>query len=71
MVDPYHADGPVKTKYLAIGASYLNGSSVANDLKGAGNRPLSDEERRNFFEPYRNQTPEAVFGKTIYLYRVN
>lgn len=52
------------THYVAIGASFLNGSTVP---ERAG---LSEQERVNFFDAYRRLTPEAVFGGSIYLYRV-
>jgi 4-amino-4-deoxy-L-arabinose transferase-like glycosyltransferase len=56
-------------RYVAIGASYLNGSTVPEGLKHPDGSPLSDEERHEFFATYRGQTPEAVFGNSIYLYR--
>jgi 4-amino-4-deoxy-L-arabinose transferase-like glycosyltransferase len=52
------------TPYVAIGASFLNGSTVP------GRAGLSDEQRVNFFDAYRRRTPEAVFGGSIYLYRM-
>lgn len=59
---------PEKTRYVAIGASYLNGSTVPEVLTLAG-RPATESERVNFFDKYRRRTPEAVFGGSIYLYR--
>ncbi|HEY6190432.1 MAG TPA: phospholipid carrier-dependent glycosyltransferase [Pyrinomonadaceae bacterium] len=53
------------TRYVAIGASFLNGSTVP------GRAGLSDEQRVNFFDAYRRRTPEVVFGGSIYLYRMN
>jgi hypothetical protein len=47
------ADGP---KYLAIGASYLNGSTYSGNV--------------NFFADYRQRTPEAVIGGSIYVFRL-
>jgi hypothetical protein len=61
-------DGRVPaTRYSAVGASFLNGSTVPQ-------RPLHghwpmDEERVNLFDAYRRRTPEAVFGGSIYLFR--
>lgn len=52
------------TRYIAIGASFLNGSTVP------GRTGLTEDERVNFFAAYRDRTPEAVFGGSIYLYRV-
>lgn len=50
-----------ETRYVAIGASFLNGSTVPI------NRPGQKPE--DFFAEYRNRVPEAVFGNSIYLYR--
>jgi len=56
-----------ETRYVAIGASELNGSTVfVSQINGA---PISQEQRVNFFAPYRNRKPEAVFGGSIYLFR--
>jgi 4-amino-4-deoxy-L-arabinose transferase-like glycosyltransferase len=68
-VDPFaqktnDADGP---KYLAIGASYLNGSTIPVGPPGSGD---IFEERVNYFAPYRQQTPEAVIGGSIYVFRL-
>ena len=53
----------VPTHYTAIGASFLNGSTVPE-------RPAeSDAERVNSFDAYRRRRPEAVFGGSIYLFR--
>ncbi len=57
------------TRYVALGASFLNGSTVP--LRMVGDRPQTNEERIATFEAFRHQTPEAVFGGSIYLYRVN
>ena len=61
---------PEKTRYVAIGASYLNGSTVTEVLTIEG-RPATESERVNFFNEYRQRKPEAVFGGSIYLYREN
>ncbi len=53
------------TRYVAIGASFLNGSTVP---ERAG---MSEDERVNFFEEYRRRTPEAIIGGSIYLYRLH
>jgi Dolichyl-phosphate-mannose-protein mannosyltransferase len=52
------------TPYVAIGASFLNGSTVP------GREGLTEQQRVDFFDAYRTRTPEAVFGGSIYLYRV-
>lgn len=54
----------IRTNYVVLGASFLNGSTVP------GNAELPETERENFFAAYRDRTPEAVFGNSIYLYRV-
>jgi 4-amino-4-deoxy-L-arabinose transferase-like glycosyltransferase len=63
-VCPPHDKNPVQTNYVAIGASFLNGSTVP------GSAVLPETERENIFAAYRYQKPEAIFGKSIYLYRV-
>lgn len=57
-----------QTRYTAIGASFLNGSTVpSREVNGV---PISEEQRVNYFDAYRHRTPEAVFGGgSIYLYR--
>jgi 4-amino-4-deoxy-L-arabinose transferase-like glycosyltransferase len=57
------------TKYVAIGAGFLNGASVPAGFKDENGVELSDEQRRNYFAKYRSLAPEKVFGNSIYLYR--
>ena len=59
-------DAPSETRYVAIGASFLNGSVVPGDENVVGRRSF---ERMNLFARYRDRKPEAVFGNSIYLYR--
>jgi hypothetical protein len=54
-------------RYTAVGASFLNGSTVP-DYK-VGDRPATEGERVNYFDEYRRRTPEKVFGGSIYLFR--
>ncbi len=55
------------SRYIAVGASYLNGSTIpANFGRTAG---LTDAERVNIFAEYRNRVPEAVFGNSVFLFR--
>ncbi len=54
--------------YIAIGASYLNGSTVPRRIKRDGSWP-TEAERVNAFSTYRDRKPEAVFGNSIYLFR--
>jgi hypothetical protein len=65
-----NADGgvPEHTRYVAIGASFLNGSTVPEALKIQG-RWATESERQTFFDAYRRRTPEAIIGGSIYLYR--
>ena len=51
---------PPSTRYVAVGASYLNGAFLLAV-------PVS--QRLKVIE-YRQRMPEAVFGNSIYLYRV-
>ena len=65
-VEPLAATQPENPpQYIAIGASYLNGSTVPFPP----GRNLTDAERVNFFSEYRQRVPEAVIGGSIYLYR--
>jgi len=61
-------EAPEHTRYVAIGASFLNGSTVPEALKIHG-RWATETERQNFFDAYRRRTPEAIIGGSIYLYR--
>ena len=51
---------PPETRYVAVGASYLNGALLLG---------VPVPQRLKVIE-YRRRTPEAVFGNSIYLYRV-
>ncbi|MBC7930381.1 MAG: glycosyltransferase family 39 protein, partial [Rubrivivax sp.] len=57
-----------ETRYVAIGAGFLNGSTISVPADENGHLP-SEEERVNYLAEYRTRTPEAVFGESIYLYR--
>jgi len=59
---------PPETGYVAIGASFLNGSTVPFGGPNSGRE--TDEQRANYFATYRNRVPEAIFGRSIYLYRI-
>ena len=56
------------TRYVAIGASYLNGSTVTLNPRADGTFP-TEEERVNRFAEYRTREPEKIFGGSIYLFR--
>jgi hypothetical protein len=67
--DLYGPDGPVpESGYAAIGASFLNGSTVPTGEPGTLRG--SEELRVNYFAPYRNRQPEAILGGSIYLYKL-
>lgn len=55
------------TRYVALGASFLNGSTVPGWSEGSGRE--TPEQQHNYFARYRDRKPEAVFGNSIYLYR--
>jgi len=59
-------DETPETRYVAIGASFLNGSVIAMP---AG-KVVPNEQRINYLAQYRTRTPEATFGGSIYLYRM-
>jgi len=54
------------SQYVAIGASFLNGSTV--EYGDASNGRETEKQRINFFDAYRNRKPVAVFGNSIYLF---
>src|SRR5262249_17739770 len=56
-----------KTRYVAIGASYLNGSTMT--FAQIHGKMLTEEQRINFFDPYRYRSPETIVGGSIYVYR--
>ncbi|HEX7956302.1 MAG TPA: glycosyltransferase family 39 protein [Pyrinomonadaceae bacterium] len=58
---------PKGPRYTAVGASFLNGSTVPG--YEVGGRPATEEERVNTFDEYRRRTPEKIFGGSIYLFR--
>ncbi len=65
---PQPGDAPIpETRYVAIGAAALNGSTIfLTELNG---KARSQEERVDFLARYRERKPEVVFGNSIYLYR--
>jgi hypothetical protein len=78
VLDVYDIDGvnvfvppgekPEHVRYVAIGASNLNGSTVPGEFDDG--QKLTEDERVNYFDEYRHRTPEKVFGGSIYLYRM-
>jgi hypothetical protein len=65
-VDLLPAESHPQIRYVAIGASFLNGSVVPPRVNG---KDLSEEERVNFFDEYRHRTPEAIIGRSTYVFR--
>lgn len=58
---------PPSSRYIALGASFLNGSTVPPyEIEG---KRVSDEKRVNTFAAYRDRVPEVVIGNSIYVYR--
>jgi 4-amino-4-deoxy-L-arabinose transferase-like glycosyltransferase len=55
-----------QTQYVALGASFLNGSTV--EYGDASNGRETELQRINFFDAYRSRRPVAVFGNSIYLF---
>ena len=54
-------------RYLALGASFLNGSTVPPyEIDGKG---VSDEVRVNTFDAFRRRRPEVIIGNSIYVFR--
>ncbi len=67
-IDPLSARSQSATPpYTAVGASYLNGSTVPSQTSDG--RILTGAERVDAFDDYRRRAPEAVIGGSIYLYR--
>ncbi len=58
-----------ETRYVVIGASFLNGSTISVPPDENGHL-ISETERVNYLAAYRTLQPEAVIGNSIYVYRV-
>lgn len=58
-----------ETKYVVIGASFLNGStnSIPPDENG---RSVTPEQRIKYLDAYRNLKPETIIGDAVYVFRV-
>lgn len=56
-------------RYTALGASFLNGSTVP--FYEVDGRRVSNEQRVNAFDSFRRRTPETVIGNSIYVYRTH
>ena len=66
-LEPASAGQP-EIEYTAIGASFLNGSTVPPGPPGSGRE--TEEQRFNYFEEFRHRTPEAIIGNSIYVFRM-
>ena len=68
-VDALSPVEPSPPRYLALGASFLNGSTVpGQEVNG---RFVSETERVNTFAEFRRRAPEAIIGDSIYVFRVD
>ncbi|HEY6805351.1 MAG TPA: glycosyltransferase family 39 protein [Pyrinomonadaceae bacterium] len=58
-----------ETKYVVIGASFMNGStnSIPPDANG---KFVSDKQRVNYLAAYRTMQPEVVIGDALYVFKV-
>jgi hypothetical protein len=66
-LEPNSANQP-ETKYTAIGASFLNGSTVPPGPPGSGRE--TEAQRVNYFDEFRHRPPEAIIGNSIYVFRM-
>ena len=66
-ITTFQAEDEIAAICAAIGASFLNGSTVSGHEREG--RPVTEEERVNTFDEYRRRTPEKIFGGSIYLFR--
>jgi len=66
-VDALGPPGTPPPRYMAVGASFLNGSTVPQ-YEIDGHR-VSNDKRVNTFDSYRNRQPEATIGNSIYVFR--
>jgi hypothetical protein len=66
-VDALGPPGTPPPRYMALGASFLNGSTVP-PYEVDGHR-VSNNKRVNTFDSYRNRRPEATIGNSIYVFR--
>jgi Dolichyl-phosphate-mannose-protein mannosyltransferase len=65
--DAIGSPGTGRPRYTALGASFLNGSTVPPyEIDG---RAVSNATRVNIFDSYRNRQPEAVIGNSIFVFR--
>lgn len=59
---------PSPPRYLVLGASFLNGSTIPGyDIDG---KRVNEAVRVNTFDEFRHRAPEAIIGDSIYVYRV-
>jgi hypothetical protein len=60
------ADDPLPdTRYVALGASFLNGSTAPENPK------RTEQQRVARFDEFRHRTPEAIIGGSIYVFRMH
>lgn len=68
-IDALSGPGTPPPRYTALGASFLNGSTVPP--YEIGGKPAPDSRRVNTFDSYRHRQPEAIIGNSIYVFRDN
>ena len=56
-------------RYTALGASFLNGSTVP--FYNVDGKRVSNEARINTFDSFRHRKPETIIGNSIYVYRMH
>ncbi|HEV3409268.1 MAG TPA: glycosyltransferase family 39 protein [Chthoniobacterales bacterium] len=64
-VDMLSEESLPATRYVALGASFLNGSTVPES------QCRSEAERVNRFDEFRRRVPEAIIGGSIYVFRMH
>src|SRR6185503_11673826 len=55
-------------RYIAVGASHLNGSVIPFGEPGSARD--TEAGRVNYFSAYRTAKPEAIIGNSIYVFRM-
>jgi hypothetical protein len=68
-VDAFAPQDPTPPRYLALGASFLNGSTVPGHEENG--QPVLEAQRVNTFDEFRHRAPEAIIGNSIYVFRLH
>ena len=64
-VDMLSDDPLLNTRYVAVGASFLNGSTVPEKAD------RTEAQRIDRFAAFRRRAPETIIGNSIYVYRMH